>query len=316
MISTSRARRRRVLAVFAALAASLVVAGLMLDSSFGESLRGAAERGVALRAAIEPPADSPKKDDSQPSLAFPVRPKDATAGNRLLSEVAARDIAAAEKRLVAEILAGNVPTVLRRLVPVVVRSRHAPPVTVWVTPDYLSVGSDDDSFRVPLTAPSAQRIANELGAILPTKTIVDAIHRAAGVKLLPRSAEKVPKMNWVDQVRHHERQIDAELASRRPKPGTLIAGHMKDVVISPALKHRPDKVAIYGLHWPNGEAIQPLSFFHELSYVDYSQGVRLLADVVEIEGRRQKLSAMLQDRTLAGIVSPGGSMRLPVYPSR
>ena len=88
---------------------------------------------------------------------------------------------------------------------------------------------------------------------------------------------------------------------------------MKDVVISPALRLRPDKLAIYGLHWPNGEAIQPLSFFHELSYVDYSQGVRLIADVVEIKGRRQKLSALLQDRNLASLVSPGGAMRLPVY---
>ncbi|MFO5197464.1 hypothetical protein RCL06_23990, partial [Salmonella enterica subsp. enterica serovar Typhimurium] len=81
----------------------------------------------------------------------------------------------------------NVPASLRRLVKVRyygnTSSGQRKKVTLWVMPDYLSVGSDDDSMRVPLTPMAAQKIADDFDMQLPTRKLVNLIYRSAKVKL-------------------------------------------------------------------------------------------------------------------------------------
>ncbi len=63
------------------------------------------------------------------------------------------------------------------------------------------------------------------------------------------------------------------------------AGHKKDVVITNRLTREQGRIAIYGWHQPTGIPIQPLSTVHGAGYADYSHGIRLVSDVVLIDGK-------------------------------
>ena len=52
------------------------------------------------------------------------------------------------------------------------------------------------------------------------------------------------------------------------------------------LNTQPDRVAIYGWHYPSGQPIQPLSLVHEADYVDYSHGARLISRIAIVDGER------------------------------
>ncbi|MFX5494316.1 hypothetical protein ABTD62_21475, partial [Acinetobacter baumannii] len=57
--------------------------------------------------------------------------------------------------------------------------------TVWVLPDYLCIGTNDNWARIPLTPLAAQPIADSLHCFLPTKKLVNDIYASAKVKLDP-----------------------------------------------------------------------------------------------------------------------------------
>lgn len=52
-----------------------------------------------------------------------------------------------------ELLRGNVPDFLRKLKPVYLACRSPPgkmiTALIWVSPDYLAIGSDEDFLRIP-----------------------------------------------------------------------------------------------------------------------------------------------------------------------
>jgi hypothetical protein len=68
----------------------------------------------------------------------------------------------------------------------------------------------------------------------------------------------------------------------------------------------PGRLAIYGWHQSNGEPIQPLSTAHGLEYVDYSHGVRLVADVMLLNGRITSVHKVLTDARLSAVLSDEG----------
>jgi len=159
----------------------------------------------------------------------------------------------------------------------------------YVSPDYFSIGTDNDWARVPITPMAAQKIADSLHCFLPTAKMVDDIYAAANVKPepLPMYAlrDSTPTM-W-----QHHLMIEGQ---RKGQKG-LIAGIKKDVVISGKVSRdgRPNRVAIYGWHKPDGKAIQPLYTGHVNWYVDYSHGIRLVYETIYIEGKPMHYSAVL-----------------------
>ncbi|HBZ55180.1 MAG TPA: hypothetical protein DEO88_07230, partial [Syntrophobacteraceae bacterium] len=60
-------------------------------------------------------------------------------------------------------------------------------------------------------------------------------------------------------------------------------------------------IAIYGWHRGMGNPIQPLSTAHGVNYADYSHGVRLVSDIVLIDGKYESIYRILQDPLLAGV---------------
>lgn len=160
----------------------------------------------------------------------------------------------------------------------------------YVSPDYFSIGKDNDWARVPITPMAAQKIADSLHCFLPTPEMVDDIYAAAKVnpEPLPMYAlrDSTPTM-W-----QHHLMIEGQ---RKGKKG-IIAGIKKDVVLSGKVSRdgRPNRVAIYGWHKPDGKPIQPLYTGHVNWYVDYSHGIRLVHETIYVEGRPMHYTAVLK----------------------
>jgi hypothetical protein len=184
----------------------------------------------------------------------------------------------------------------------------------FVAGDYLTLGEPGDAMRMPLGAPAAQTIADDRGALLPTKKMVDLIWKAAGTRLAPhpmraewqaKGLNPDQRMVQLDAFAEHDAVIDRQLApfvAGGTLPGQLIAGHKKDVVLT---NHTaPGHVAIYGWHQIDGKPIQPLNgTSHALGYADYSHGVRLVHPEMEIDGKLALVAEVLVDPKRAAFLS-------------
>lgn len=247
---------------------------------------------------------------------LPPRPADAPGGGEIARRLAALSIVEREELVTAEVLRGNVPQWWRRFADIPVG-----PAVLHVAPDYLAVGSDEDFLRIPLSPTAAQAVADLLECTLPTKKMVDVIFRAAPLKLEPQPLPPGPEMTTVAQFARHQELIEV---ARRPvraqhPDGVLVAGHKKDIVLSPQLAGLPDRVAIYGWQRLDGEPIQPLFLRHSRRWVDYSHGVRFIArDVGWGSGVRQIHALVSDDRwwTLFSDEGPFAPMRFGAIKSR
>ena len=251
-------------------------------------------------------------DEPPPSPGIPRRPAEARGGAAVVDAVATLNRAEREKVLEREFLRGNVPDFLRQWQPITVRAVDAEgkehTATYRVLPDYLSIGSDADFVRWPMTPQLAQRIADAYGASLPTRKIVDDIARAAKVRLEPTPLTE-NRTGVATFVQHH-RLIEAQWGNQ---PRGLAAGLKKDVVITNRLGEKPNRVAIYGWHHRDGTPIQLLSIVHTNTYVDYSHGVRLVHRKVEVDGRPRDIRDVLKDAALAPLLSDEGIVLRSAY---
>jgi hypothetical protein len=196
---------------------------------------------------------------------------------------------------------------------VVVDGRGGQQITVRVTPDYLSVGSDDDWLLMPMRPGSAQRIADTLGASLPTPRLVDAVWAAAEVRLEPSPIPPSDAMTTIPVFMEHAARIRAQRREAGARSGALIAGHKKDVVVSRELAGVAGRVAIYGWHRLDGEPIQPLYLGHTDDWVDYSHGIRLVDRRILVDGGERDLLDALRDPVLAEALSSEGILLRPRY---
>jgi hypothetical protein len=224
-----------------------------------------------------------------------------------------------EAAILWEITNGNFPEFLRELKVVPIRgvlrdqsekSDREVSTSLHVMPDYLAVGNDADFVRVPMTPQTAQRIANRFGFVLPTRKIVDTIDRHASVHLspYPLSEDREAVATFLE----HQRVIERKRAG---KPlGLLITGVKKDIVLSPRIFERPQRVAIYGWRQLDGRPIQPLTIVHTNRYVDYSHGARLVLNAVDIEGQQTRITDLLADPIGCRLVSDEGPTNPPAYP--
>lgn len=225
-------------------------------------------------------------------------------GSLFLQATNALSRAAREGVIYDAILSGAVPSFawIFMDVPLGARSHRA---TIRVAIDYAAIGADDDFVRIPMSPITAQRLADQLGLVLPTKRLVDAIYAAATVKLAPSPLPPGPRMMSNDYYRRHHEAVEKQRAGR----AGLVAGHKKDVVVTNRLAARPERVAIYGWHRCDGRPIQPLSLVHEASYADYSHGIRFMQPTMVVDGRERALADIALDPELCALVSDEGPLR-------
>lgn len=234
-------------------------------------------------------------------------------GSQFARYIASMESGQREIAILTEILAGNTPAFLRKLVPVRLESHTASgkvlSATLFVMPEYLAIGSDQDFLRVPMNLHTAAAVASRLGFVLPTRKIVDAIYRQAAFHFSPEPMTPGPQMRSTEYYRVHNEKIEVQSRSLGVLPGALVSGDKKDVVVSQRLMNNPRQLAIYGWHRLNGAPIQTLSTVHGACYADYSHGVRLVSEMALVDGGRRSVYDILDDPELASLFSDEGPMR-------
>ncbi len=211
------------------------------------------------------------------------------------------------------LLKGNLPEFLRKLVPVELRSElssgRSLTATIFVMPDYLAIGSDDDFLRIPMNLHTAIAIADRFGFILPTKKMVDAIYLQSRFHFIPQPLPAGPQMRSTEYYWTHNQMIQEQAQALGVRLGDLVSGDKKDIVITNLLAKNAGKIAIYGWHRGPGDPIQPLSTYHGANYADYSHGVRLVGAMALINGELRSVYDILQDSSTARVLSDEGPIR-------
>jgi len=271
-------------------------------------------------------------DSNDASLNIPDRSDEELTGFAFSASVLGLQGEARDALVLEQFLAGNVPTFMRALCPISwtsgTLSGERKTTTIWVMPDYLCIGSDEDYVRFPMNPLTAQMIADAYGAFLPTRRLVNTIFEHADIPLVAKTMLAGSRMRSTAYVIEHNKLIQGQLAGETP--GVLVAGHKKDIVLCKSLfldpaTHQPwtsehsPRVAIYGwartVAGPKWEAWQGLnSTSHDNLYEDYSHGVRLIAAKVLIDGEEHTFDEVLQDPQLAGTLSDEGPLPSARYP--
>ena len=253
---------------------------------------------------------------SMPVPALADKPTATLAGSDFMRRADTTAFWTLEDLIVETVTAGQVPDALRHFrkitftTPVVdsveiLRKKHK--VEMWVLPDYVAIGTNDDYVRMPMGPYAAQRIADSLDCTLPTPFLVDRIAEASEghVDIFPFR----PLGNRNSQpivFQDSNNAINAQFKAYGYEFGQFISGLKKDIVLTykiMTLTEYERNVAIYGWHHPDGRAQQPLFVRHGNFYVDYSHGVRLIYNKVKIDGVEYNIREILQSPELYRLLS-------------
>jgi hypothetical protein len=245
---------------------------------------------------------------------IPSRSSEDLTGSQFAQYVSKMSAQDREEAILEEISKGNLPDFLRKLVRVELHGELANgqglTATIFVTPDYLAIGSDSDFLRVPMNLHTAVTIAERFGFVLPTRKIVDAIYLQSSYRLMPQPLPAGPQMRSTEYYLTHNQMIENQMHAMGVELGALISGDKKDVVMSNRLATNVGRIAIYGWHRGPGRPIQPLSTVHGANYADYSHGIRLISDWALVNGKLQSIRQLLQDPATAKIFSDEGPIHL------
>jgi hypothetical protein len=249
-------------------------------------------------------------------LASTVRPRPvgAPGGAEFMQSLTGLDRDAREAAVLRQLKSGNIPDFLRQLVPITVTATdsdgHKHTAVYQVMPDYLAIGSDRDFVRVPMNPHTAQAFCDAFGFVLPTPKMVDDIWLQATSKIVPQPLTQ--SREDATTFLMHNRMIEEQISGQYL--GELRAGQKKDVVITNRLNEKPNRVAIYGWHFPSGEPIQPLTTVHVDWYVDYSHGIRPVKATIKVDETDVPYQQVLHDPKLHGLLSNEGMLSVSSYP--
>jgi hypothetical protein len=266
--------------------------------------------GGAARSQSPSPSHSPPSPCEASARAIPQRQAMAPDAGEFVASVARMTEPERDTAIRRELLSGNIPGFLRHVLPTTLSASlpggETIRLTMCVLADYLSVGSDKDFLRVPMGLDTALAVAASFGFALPTRHIVDLIYRQASVRLSPQPLPAGNAMRSTDYYVAHQAMVQQQREATGAPADALTAGHKKDLVLSPRLWSQAGRVAIYGWHRGIGLPVQPLSTVHGARYADYSHGVRLIGNVVYVNGEPRSIYDVLADEHLAPLLSDEG----------
>lgn len=177
----------------------------------------------------------------------------------------------------------------------------------YVSKDYFSIGEDDDYLVTPVLPKTILPLLQKMDCSLPTVTMVKQIYKQADIKIPARPQRWNPGESITATRLYVE--IDKAIKRERAKVNAgldkLIAGHKKDVVLSNAILHqsKPNRIAIYGWNYADGSVIQGLNpKDHDIYYVDYSHGFRLVKNKCLLNGVETTLKAIWDHPTLCKMI--------------
>lgn len=210
-----------------------------------------------------------------------------------------------EQAILNEFLAGNIPDFLRNFTAVEV-TKNSDKLTYITMTDYLSIGSNQDYVRMSMNAITAQKIANQYDCSLPTKKMVNQIWQQSNNKLEPKpwGPPYDEDMFATHRIGTHNTTIQNQLIGKDPYE--LTSGQKKDIILTNALGigNPKKKIGIYGWIQLNGVPIHNFNTHsHEITYEDYSHGVRLIANDVVLNGKPVRIKDIFSDRKWAPLIS-------------
>jgi hypothetical protein len=249
-------------------------------------------------------------------LRLPERKTNALDVEAIVARVRSLSLVEREAIVVREITEGNVPDWWRKFTEVTVSQEidgKLQTLIYQVSPDVICVGDRNDFLRVPLSPPAAQQLAEVMDCLLPTPQMSDQIYAAASVKLAPQPFPPSAEMTQFAKFIEHHAVIEKQRAERSHRPGDLMAGHKKEVVISAQSFDATGKVGIYGWQKSEGKPIQPLYLGHTEYWVDYSHGVRLIKRDMVLNGQPIRAEHILADKKRCKLLSNEGPLRHPRY---
>lgn len=119
----------------------------------------------------------------------------------------------------------------------------------------------------PIAIGDAPVVAEAYGCELPTRDLVDAIAKVADFHVEPTILTNTTEKLTINCQRHAW-IVAGQLAG--VERDQLVVGTHKDVI------RTPQGLALYGWHRRNGTVWQPVFRGHSASFLDYSQGLRLV----------------------------------------
>jgi hypothetical protein len=265
-----------------------------------------------LRASAADSGSFPLRADDL-TRAIPARSLQDLTGSQFVRHVSLMNAGEREQAIFEQLSKGNLPEFLRRLVPVGLQCELANGkkliATIFVTPDYLAIGSDGDFLRIPMNLRTAFALAERFEFVLPTRKMVDAIYLQSRHRLVPQPLPAGDQMRSTQYYWTHNELIDDQEQALGARPGDLVSGDKKDVVMTNRLTQHLGHIAIYGWHRGAGQPIQPLSTVHGANYADYSHGIRLVSRWALIDGKRRLIRDVLQDPSTARVLSDEGPIQ-------
>jgi hypothetical protein len=245
---------------------------------------------------------------------IPARSLHDLTGSQFVNYVSTMGPGEREQAILEQLSKGNLPEFLRKLVPVALQYEGAGGkeliATIFVTPDYLAIGSDGDFLRIPMNLHTAVAIAERFGFVLPTRKMVDAIYLQSRHQLAPQPLPAGEQMRSTQYYWTHNALIDDQEQALGARLGDLVSGDKKDVVMTNRLTQHLGRIAIYGWHRGAGQPIQPLSTVHGANYADYSHGIRLISRWALIDGELRLIRDLLRDPATARVLSDEGPIML------
>jgi hypothetical protein len=233
-------------------------------------------------------------------LNIPPRKPDAESGSAFMKRITTLPLADREEQIFLAISAGNVPDFLRNTVTLTGEFADSAgtlhQIVYEAMPDYLAIGNNLDYCRIPMNPYTAQNLAYQFGASLITAKLSDHIYQMATVKLTPFNYLPVGNANeQVSKFEEHNARIEKQFSESGGKPGQLVAGIKKDIILTSRNAAQPGKVVLYGWHKLDGKPIQPVYSGHIYWYVDYSHGIRMINNQILIDGKRCLFTDILKD---------------------
>lgn len=183
-----------------------------------------------------------------------------------------------------------------------------------------------DGVRIATTAALAQRVADRMAWSLPTPRMVDHVFDQATVKVDPKPR---PISRASSEVVAHSAAVDTAVAGR----AGLIDNAGKWWVLVNSLAIKRGKSCNFGWRVPSVDAtghwrgiptesdidskhrvIQGPGTAHNALHRDYSQTLRLVSNVVRVDGTERSLADVLTDPALCGALSHEGPLLVTRQP--
>jgi hypothetical protein len=171
---------------------------------------------------------------------------------------------------------------------------------IQVTTDALTILG----VRFDVTAEGAQRIADQLHAILPTPRILQLVWEQAAVRIDPCTLPPDEKMASTARMIQHSNCVDQRIGGR----AGMVANEGKHWVLSNRIAGKDNLAANYGWFMRGRRPVQTVGTRHDTAHTDYSQVLRLVKPIINVDGRDIDIRHAGRSPELWGLVSDEGPL--------